>query len=359
MLAVVLAPLASVQGASAATEGMELAPANTEPPTVSWSENELRCSPGAWTGNPPPTFSYTWLEGTTPLALATEATYLPSFIAHDATFTCEVTAYSSAGRRSARSAPFAGPFIDTGDGPPGLPPTNTSPPAVSGVAIAGNRLSCASGNWSGYPAPTYTYTWLWNGVVVSGASEQTFTVPTTTEEQASIACEVTASNPIGRSSARSSALTIILPIIHLAPPYAAVRLCDTTISLYEADALIEMLRADLRCSDNTSLRSLRRGRHLELPFAAEQAGILVATWRLPAGKANGRDRGHSTRTLLVAAGRVNYSGRGSLVTLNARLTAAGDTLLKHATPVRLVCRVSFSPENAGPVTVTARLVLHS
>lgn len=57
----------------------------------------------------------------------------------------------------------------------GPPPLNTLAPSISGAQPNGSLLTASPGTWTGYPAPTFTYQWLANGVPIGGATASTYT----------------------------------------------------------------------------------------------------------------------------------------------------------------------------------------
>jgi hypothetical protein len=65
---------------------------------------DLACYRGAWTGNPRPTFAYTWLRGGKPIVGATEPRYVVAASDAGHTLACRVTAENSQGEASATSA---------------------------------------------------------------------------------------------------------------------------------------------------------------------------------------------------------------------------------------------------------------
>jgi beta-glucanase (GH16 family) len=89
-------------------------------------------------------------------------------------------------------------------------PVNTAPPAVSGTAVVGETLTCATGSWSGSPAPAFGYEWLSDGAPISGAAAPTYTIQSGDRGHA-LSCRVTATNTEGSAGAVSSAVMIPAP----------------------------------------------------------------------------------------------------------------------------------------------------
>jgi hypothetical protein len=82
-------------------------PVNTAAPSVSGTAaigSTLTASPGTWTGDPTPTFSYQWQRGTSNISGATGSTYTATLSDAGNTLRCVVTATNIAGSASANSA---------------------------------------------------------------------------------------------------------------------------------------------------------------------------------------------------------------------------------------------------------------
>ena len=97
----------------------------------------------------------------------------------------------------------------TSGGGPQVPPSNITPPLISGTGVVGQTLSVSNGTWTGSPAPTFSYQWKRNGVDIGGATSNTYILdqPDATN---TITCEVTATNIAGFASALSSNSLVIL-----------------------------------------------------------------------------------------------------------------------------------------------------
>jgi hypothetical protein len=95
-------------------------------------------------------------------------------------------------------------------------PVNTVAPVVSGTERYESVLSCTTGTWTGTPTPTYTYQWQRNGVNISLATNNTYTL-TSFDVFTVINCVVTGTNQFGTASASSNSTLDILPIAPGAP----------------------------------------------------------------------------------------------------------------------------------------------
>ena len=83
-----------------------------------------------------------------------------------------------------------------------LPPTNTTPPAVSGTGTVGSTLTTTVGIWTLSPT-SYSYQWERNGQAIAGAVASTYKLVAADSTHA-IGCVVTGYTPGGSASAASS-----------------------------------------------------------------------------------------------------------------------------------------------------------
>src|SRR5205814_1477123 len=129
-------------------------PVNTSPPTITGSPVEgqtLTASPGSWTGNPAPTFTYQWQRCDTQgancanITGATSTTYTLATADVGSTLVVQATASNPSGNATAASAPTS--VIAAAP----APPVNTSPPTISGSAVEGQTLTASPGSWTGSP----------------------------------------------------------------------------------------------------------------------------------------------------------------------------------------------------------------
>src|SRR2546423_5953137 len=83
-------------------------------------------------------------------------------------------------------------------------PKNTAIPVVTGTAAVGSALSTSTGDWTGTPAPTFTY--QWQRCVVSGScsnipgAQQAAYVLTAADKDKQIRSKVIAKNLAGSQS---------------------------------------------------------------------------------------------------------------------------------------------------------------
>ena len=194
-------------------------PSNSSPPTISGSPVDgqiLTASPGNWTGSPAPTFSYQWQRcdnsgaNCNPILGAASSTYQLSPADVGSTMVVAVTASNSSGS--------AGPVSSTATGvvqPATSPPSNSSPPTISGSPVDGQILTASPGNWTGSPAPTFSYQWQRcdnsgaNCNPILGAASSTYTL-VTADVGSTIVVAVTGSNSSGSAGPVSSNATSVV-----------------------------------------------------------------------------------------------------------------------------------------------------
>lgn len=96
------------------------------------------------------------------------------------------------------------------------PPSNQSPPVITGTAQVGQTLTCTEGGWNGTAPITYSFQWKRDGSAIPGATTSTYQV-TSTDAGTQMVCTVTAQNADGSASANSAA---VVPVGAGSPPPA-------------------------------------------------------------------------------------------------------------------------------------------
>jgi hypothetical protein len=160
---------------------------------------KLECSQGTWTGRPTPTLTYSWFREGHEIAGQTGASYTVGSEDEGHSLTCRVTAKNNAGeafRESSNSVSVKGKL-----------PENVKLPTVEGSASVGERVTCREGKWTGTTPMTYGYEWLLNGTVIPNAVGSTLPVESSYEGKR-VACQVTATNSVGKATASSEAIKI-------------------------------------------------------------------------------------------------------------------------------------------------------
>jgi hypothetical protein len=82
-------------------------------------------------------------------------------------------------------------------------PANTVLPVISGTAQVASTLTTTDGNWTGTPAPTYSYQWKRNGTNIGGATASSYLI-VIADITTTITVTVTATNTGGSASATAS-----------------------------------------------------------------------------------------------------------------------------------------------------------
>ncbi len=205
----------STSSTSEPTAVVTAPPINTEAPTISGVAAEgqtLSASTGSWEGTLPLSYSYQWQdcddlgEGCLDIGGATSATYVPKEVNVGNTLRVVVTATNAAGAASSASGATAAvePRV----------PENIIPPEISGTNEEGQTLSVSTGNWKGYPAPTYTYRWqhCYSGEVecldIEDATGSAYAI-TSHDKGTKLRVIVTATNAAGSSSAFSEESEVV------------------------------------------------------------------------------------------------------------------------------------------------------
>ncbi len=162
-LAVGLGAVASVSGSSLGATSAGQPPRNLSLPRLSGTAavgQSLSTTTGEWSGSFPISYAYQWLRcdastgSCSAIPGATAKTYQATAADSGATLAAAVTARNTAGQATARSATSAVVV-----GAAGTPPTNTSPPSVSGQLQVGQTLTASPGSWTGTAPISYSYQW--------------------------------------------------------------------------------------------------------------------------------------------------------------------------------------------------------
>ena len=178
-------------------------PEPTVAPVVSGNASvgaQLSCTTGKWTSTTELTFTYSWRRGHTAIPQATSSTYTVAEADAGYAIFCEVTATNRFGSTSSISSDS----IKI----PGAP-VLLKRPAITGTALVGDQLTCSAGEWRGQPPPSFQYRWLRDGEPIALATLGTYTVSIDDVGHA-LACEVTATNELGKATGTSLGLTIPL-----------------------------------------------------------------------------------------------------------------------------------------------------
>jgi hypothetical protein len=186
--------------------------ANTALPTIATTDavlqvgSELMSSPGSWDGFPAPTYAYQWQvsdDGDAPWSSipgATSSSYTLTSSEGGKYVRLEVTATNSEGSDTAYSAASA--FIAED-------PVSVIAPEIEGVAKIGELLQADPGTWTGFPSPSFSYSWERSSdgstgwTTIPGATTSAYTLAEADKDKY-VRVEVTGTNEAGESSAASA-----------------------------------------------------------------------------------------------------------------------------------------------------------
>lgn len=94
----------------------------------------------------------------------------------------------------------------------GFRPVNTVAPVVTGTATVGQTLTTTNGTWTAAPAITgFTYQWQRGASNIGGATSSTYVLQTA-DIGNTVRCVVTATNPVGSTSANSNSTATVQDI---------------------------------------------------------------------------------------------------------------------------------------------------
>lgn len=144
-------------------------------------------------------------------------------------------------------------------------PLNTKPPAITGHARAGDRLSCSTGAWANNPT-SFAYAWSRDGTPLAGATSARRTVQAL-DEGAVLTCTVTASNASGGAAATSRGIKVPIPTVKGCPGPTG-KLSGATLGLVKLGMTRSRARYLYRHHSN-------RGRQYQDFFCLTPIGIRV------------------------------------------------------------------------------------
>lgn len=152
----------------------------------------ITCNKGKWTGVPTPTYEYDFKADGVSVQFGLSNEYVTSGPDIDKVITCEVTATNSQGSASATTSNSI---------TVGTAPTNTVLPTldVTGNQLIGTVLTATDGTWTGSTPITYQYRWTRNGVAITGATTNTYTLQAA-DESATIRVQVRGVNSYATSA---------------------------------------------------------------------------------------------------------------------------------------------------------------
>jgi hypothetical protein len=299
------------------------------------------------------------------------------------------------------------------------PPTDISPPSITGTALVGQRLTELNGSWTGDPS-SYGYQWEscsrtgGSCTTIHGATSSTYT-PRSADAGHTIRVQETATNAAGSSaSPATSAPTAIVPTAPAGKSLPGVsgqlisgRKLHGTPGGWSGDTPMSYSYQWVSCRNKCTnipgatgltykLRDRDQGSFIRLQVTAtNRAGSAQSSSRpigavvtprqlrrliLKAIVAHGRDgkigailrQGYVIRFSLPLAGKLRFSwkfgrlvvatgrltfGRNSTPQLRLRLSGAGAQLFGSSAKLRLTAGFAFTPAGGGPITGRKRFLI--
>jgi hypothetical protein len=257
----------------------------------------------------------------------------------------------------------------------GSPPSNLSPPDVSGTPMVGDTLDCSSGSWAGNPTPTYSYVWLRNGVPTTSASAESDYTVRKADEGDGLACEVTAANNSGTQSVSSISVEVPassttepptprppVPVIGPTSPPTSASFPAATLASEVAQPLASTTVEPVP-SKPTGVLTVSGSKALLSADTAEVSvkcggggcrGSIELIVEVVTRRKDGRKTVFRKQTLVLARGSLSLAeGRGETVRLH--LTGAGRARVARAKHQPLAAKALLSGED-GKTTATRVLV---
>ncbi len=328
----------SAGSASATSNSIEVPgrrPRNTAAPTISGAAAvgaTLTCTPGTWSGQPTPSYSYQWLLNGTAIPGEAGSTYVVATADPGLSVACEVTASNGEGKASALSSPL---HI------PGAVPHELEAPHVSGTATVGQALSCEDGAWTGQPPPAFAYQWLRDGTPIAGATNKTYVLEFA-DQGHTLSCEVTVTNSEGTAEATSGGVAVAgptatkseskLPELTFPPPPDPPAPATTAQILTSLGAQLAHAQRRARVS------LVRKTGQYSFSFTALAAGRLELAWY-----ARVKDPLHPSapaKNVLLGHGATSFAGAGTK-TVRLIVNGAGRRVFRENKLVKLSVKGVF------------------
>ena len=241
-------------------------------------------------------------------------------------------------------------------------PATKGKPTISGNLTQGQTLTESHAPWTNNP-DHYEYTWFdcnTSGNIcqtIAGAHAQTYTLQQS-DVGKRIKVEELAGNAAGAPTAESDLTGVVQPPPAVPPvvtPSNQTPLIITGGSPAGSPAVTSaqlkalLLNGLVPTGKAGKIAALLKAGGYTLTFSAPEAGTVQVNWYyLPPGAHVARAHAKRAKPVLVASGRISFSGSGS-GKLKIRLTKSGKRLLKHARRLKLTGRGSFTPSGASAV----------
>jgi hypothetical protein len=187
-------------------------------------------------------------------------------------------------------------------------PFNTGAPVVSGVPAVGQMLSCSTGSWTGLQPLTFTYAWLRDGTVITGASGSIYVVQSA-DQAHTLRCRVTARNSASSASATSNALTVPPPPPP-PPPAPTIESASQSNARWREGSRLAIYSRRRRAPVGTTFRFVLNQQAIVSFAFTQQVGGRKVNGRCVAQTRSNRRRPSCKRT--VTQGTLSFIGHSGL-----------------------------------------------
>jgi Bacterial Ig-like domain (group 3)/PKD domain len=215
------------------------------------------------------------------------------------------------------------------------PPSNSSPPVISGATTVGKTLTTSTGTWSSTLPISYSYQWSRcrsSCAPIAGATSSSYTLATP-DVGATIVVRVTATNSVGTTSAVSAQVG----------PVAASAVGPNPTQVKAA--LSKVLAPSGKAA---KLKAILKTGGYSFSFTAPSAGKLVIDWFTTV----------KGKQVLVASASAEFHAAGK-TKVRLKLTSKGRELLKAHKSVKITAKATFTPTGGVPTQSTRTTTLKS
>jgi hypothetical protein len=301
----------------------------------------LQLNPGSWQGQT--SLAYSWwdcdTDDCTQIPGATSSTFVPTSAQLGDQIAATVTATGPGGSNfdstNNTDAVTAEPV-----------PAATAAPTVRGSTAVGDGLTATTGVWSNSPT-SYTYQWercptagSINCAAITGATTGSYTL-TSQDVGTTIEIRITAANYGGTGSTATSAPTAVVtgPTSTAQPPPSPPKVSVTSVK----SALKQIVAPTGKAATPAELLKLHG---YVFKFPAPAGGHLNVTWTVKIKR----------KTVILARASMNIASAHS-VKVKVSLTAAGKSVLKRYSDLKVTAKTSFKPSGLSQVNRSGSFTL--
>jgi len=306
----------------------------------------LMCEEGRWSAAPKAEATYEWLLAGRPIPEETKNTYRVGPSDEGLEIACRITETNRYGHQSADS---------NAELVPGTGPTDEVAPKISGAGAVGVQLTCSPGIWDGKPPPSFAYQWDRDGVPISSATSNTYTVEKA-DEGHRLSCVVIATN-VQESVEAESSNGVTVPPARQAESASQAQVLGTSASssglqngLTATQVRNSLISQIARAIGGARISKVLKVGVYSFSFIGPAAGTLeVQAYELV-------KKGHHEVRITLLSGTARFT-KSSHVTVRLKLTREGRRILDHKHRFKLSVSSGFkvlggvSATWSGPVTI--------